>query len=140
MKKIFATILVFALILSLTSCILDSVFRFKDENGKIYYADYSDGIISVTNYHPYKFWELPNYQELAQLGEGAGLENEGRVYFIYVVDTSIDPDSPKAYYTAEFDAETKELLTEEGEYFEDEETKNSVIKKLLKMVDEVYVP
>ena len=140
MKKLLLISISLVLLFSLFSCSMLDVIEFTGKDGGTYFYEFSDGIKTITNYHPYKFWSLPHYQEMVQYGDGAGLENEGRVYFIYVVDTSIDADSPKAYYTAEFDAKTKELLSEEGEYFEDEETKNSVIEKLLKMVDEVYVP
>ena len=137
MKKVLLVAISLVLLLSITSCGMSSVIEFE-RDGVTYYYEFSEGIKSVTNYHPYKFWKLPDYQELVQLGEGAGLENEGNVYFIYVVDTSIEPDSPKAYYTAEFDAETKTLLCEEGEYFTTEAEKNATVERLINLIDEVY--
>lgn len=136
MKKLLLVVISIALLLAITSCGMSSVLEFE-RDGVNYYYEFSEGIKSVTNYHPYKFWKLPIYQELVQLGDGAGLENEGNVYFIYVVDTSIDPDSPKAYYTAEFDAETKELLCEEGEYFFEEAEKSATVERLIDLIDTV---
>ena len=137
MKKLFSIIFIFILVISLASCNMMNVLEFT-EDGVTYYYEYSDGIKSITNYHPYKLWALPNYQELVQLGEGAGLENEGNVYYIYIVDTSVDPESSKAYYTAEFNAETKELLFEDGEYFSDEATKNATVERLIHIIDTAY--
>ncbi len=137
MKKI-SILLLIILVFSLVSCLRSDLFEIE-RDGVTYYLDYSDGIKTVTNYHPYKFWKLPNYQEMVQFGDGAGLENEGVVYFIYVVDTSIDSDNPKAYYTAEFDGETKALLCEEGEYFSNEEEKNEVVERLLELIEMIYV-
>lgn len=137
MKKVLLILISYVLLLSLISCNAN-VIEFTHD-GVTYYYEFSDGIKTITNYHPYKFWELPNYQEMIQLGDGAGLENEGVVYFIYVVDTSIDPDSPSAYYTAEFDGETNTLLCEDGEYFSNEEEKNAVIERLLELIDTIYV-
>ena len=76
---------------------------------------------------------------MAEFGEGAGIKNEGTVYYIYVVDTSIDSESPKAYYSAEFDGVTKSLLCEDGEYFSNEEEKNEVVERLLKLIDMINV-
>ena len=135
MKKLLLIILSLGIILSLTSCIFNDVTELKDG----YYYDFSDGIKTITNYHPYKIWALPDYQELVQFGEGAGLENEGRVYFIYIVDTSVDPNNLNAYYSAELDGETKELLCENGGYFKDEETKKSTVSKLIDIIDKVYL-
>ena len=135
MKKLLLVILSFILLLLLTSCIFNGVTDLNDG----YYYDFSDGIKTITNYHPYKLWALPDYQELVQFGEGAGLENEGNVYFIYIVDTSIESDSPRAYYSAEFDGETKELLCESGEYFTDEAAKDATVSKLIDMIDKVYL-
>lgn len=135
MKKVVSILCLFVLLLSLASCAA-KVTEFTHE-GVTYYYEFVDGIKTITNYHPYKFWDLPNYQEMIQLGDSAGLENEGRVYFIYVVDTSINSDSPKAYYTAEFDAETRKLLSEEGEYFATEADKNATVTRLFHLIDTV---
>ena len=137
MKKVFLIVISCVLLLSITSCATFDILDFSCD-GVTYYYEFSDGIKTITNYHPYKFWDLPSYQEMIQLGDSAGLENEGRVYFIYVVDTSINPDSPKAYYTAEFDAETKALLYEEGDYFSREEEKRATVEKLIRLIDTVY--
>lgn len=135
MKKVLLILILCVLLLSLISCNAN-VIEFTHDD-VTYYYEFSDGIKTITNYHPYKFWELPNYQEMIQLGDGAGLENEGVVYFIYVVDTSIDPDSPSAYYTAEFDAETRVLLFEEGGYFASEEEKKATVDRLFHLIDTV---
>ena len=138
MKKLLLTVLTFCLMLSLFSCAFKDVIEFQGDDGKTYYYEYSEGIKTITNYHPYKFWALPDYQEMVQYGDGAGLENGGAVYFIYVVDTSIDSDDPKAYYSAELDGESKELLCESGEYFSDEAGKREVIDRLLNEIDIAY--
>jgi hypothetical protein len=138
MKKILLTLISFILLFSLVSCLRSDLF-IVERDGFKYYLDYSDGIKSATNYHPYNFFSLPKYQELIQHGDGAGLENDGVVYFIYVVDTSISADDSKAYYCAEFDGETKEFLCESGEYFENEEEKNKVINRLLAIIEILYV-
>ena len=139
MKKILLVFVSFVLLVSLVSCIGSSVIKFKDDRsaGDLYY-EFSDGIKTVTNYHPYNFFAFPNYQELVQYGEGAGLENEGKVYFIYIVDTSMNSDDPQAYYCAEFDGETRELLCEDGEYFSTEEEKNAAIERLVGIIDSAY--
>ena len=136
MKKSLLILLLLALLFSLTSCFND-VTEFQEKDGNTYYYEYSDGIKTVTNYHPHKLWALPNYQEMVQYGDGAGLENEGVVYFVYVVDTSIDAESPQAYYMAELNGETKELLCDDGEYFTDEAEKNAFITRLVDLVDSV---
>ena len=139
MKKTLLILLALILSFSMISCSnFKDVIEFKGENGETYFYEYSDGIKSITNYHPHKFWALPDYQELVQYGDGAGVENEGKVYFIYVVDTSLDPESTKAYYSAEFDGETKELFCEEGEYFSDEAQKNALVERLLSEIDTAY--
>ena len=134
MKKVILITLTLALMLSLTSCFGDFI-EYQGEDGKTYYYAYSEGVKSITNYHPYKLWELPTYQELVQYGEGVGLENEGVIYIIYIVDTSVESTEAKAYYTAEFDGETKELLYEDGEYFSDETEKNATVERLLYEID-----
>ena len=96
-----------------------------------YYLTNEDGVLSVTNYQPYNFFALPDYQELAQFGDGAGLDNEGVVYFIFVTDTSKE----NCYYSAEFDGATRQLLCEEGTFFADEDTKNETVTRLLNMMD-----
>jgi len=133
MKKLLSGLLLLTLLLSLTAC-GGEVIEFVGEDNEEYYYEYSDGIKSVTNYHPYKFWALPDYQELVQYGDGAGLENEGTVYFIYVVDTSRDSQSAEAYYTAELDGATEELLFEDGAYFSDDSAKTATVERLLDII------
>ena len=132
MKRTFLAVILI-LSLSLASC-HSSVTEFSHD-GVTYYYEYSDGIKTITNYHPYNFLKLPSYQEMVQLGDGAGLENEGVVYYIYVVDTSIDPKDTKAYYSAELDGETKALLCEDGEYFTSEVDKTAFINRLVYLID-----
>ncbi len=100
-----------------------------------YYLENDEGILSVTNYAPYGFLNLPHYQELAQYGDGAGIDNEGVVYFIFITDTSKED----TYYSAEFDGETRELLCEEGAFFADEKAKNEAVDRLLNMLDALKV-
>ena len=138
MKRALIIFISLALVIFMTSCSVFEVIEYTGENGAVYFYDYSDGIKTVTNYHPYKFWDLPSYQEMVQYGEGAGLENGGVVYYIYVVDTSIDADDESAYYCAELDGETKELLCEEGAYFSDEAEKKAVIDRLVREIDSTY--
>ena len=96
-----------------------------------YYLVCEDNTISVTNYPPDDLLNLPKYQELAQYGDGVGLDNEGVVYYIFITDTS----KTDTYYTAEFDGKTRALLCEEGTYFADEGTKADTITRLLDMLD-----
>ncbi len=96
-----------------------------------YYLTNEDGVLSVTNYQPYNFFALPDYQELVEYGDGAGLDNEGVVYFVFVTDTSKED----CYYSAEFDGQTRDLLCEEGTFFADENAKNETVTRLLNMID-----
>ena len=139
MKKLLLITLSFVMLFSLVSCNRWDVIEFEHD-GVTYYYEFSNGIKTVTNYHPYKFftWGLPDYQEMVQYGDDVGLENDGVVYFVYVVDTSIDPDNPQAYYSAELDGETKTLLCEDGEYFSSEEEKSEVVVRLLDIIDTAY--
>ena len=70
-----------------------------------------------------------------------GLENEGVVYFVYIVDYSTKTDgdtvSDGVYYMAEFDGETRALLFETGTLFESEEEKGAAVERLLDMIDEL---
>lgn len=126
------------LLISITSCAAYDVIEFTGENGETYFYEYSEGIKTITNYHPCKLWEMPSYQEMIQYGDGAGLENEGAVYFIYVVDTSIDAEDSKAYYCAELDGSTKALICEDGEYFASEAEKSATVERLLNEMDTAY--
>ena len=135
MKKILSIVFILMMMFLICSCGVN-VVELDGEN-KGYYYEYSEGIKTVTNYHPTNIFSLPDYQEMIQYGDGAGLENEGVVYFIYIVDTSLDPEDAKAYYSAEFDGETRELLFEEGEYFSDETEKNEVVERLFEVLDSI---
>ena len=139
MKRLLLIVIILCLLLSLISCNRCNIIEFE-RDGVTYYYEFANGTKTVTNYHPYSFLALglPDYQEMVQYGDDAGLENDGVVYFIYVVDTSIDPDDPHAYYSAELDGETKELLCEDGEYFSNEEEKNRVVARLVNIIDTAY--
>lgn len=128
MKKMVCLWLVFAMFLC--GCTGGEALTGEYEG---YYLTREDGILSVTNYAPYDFLNLPDYQELVEYGPGAGLENEGVVYYIFITDTS----KKDTYYTAEFDGETREMLCEEGAFFADENAKNETINRLLAMADKL---
>ena len=136
MKKISFLATVLVLLMSLASCGVSNIIEISND-GATYYYEYSDGVKTITNYHPKKLLQLPTYQEMVQLGDGAGLENEGVVYFVYVVDTSIDSQDPKAYYSAEFDGNTKALLCESGEYFANEADKTAFVDRLINLIDNI---
>lgn len=102
-----------------------------------YYASLDEGIISVTNYDPSDMGSIPSYQEMIDYGDGAGLENEGLVYFIYVVDTAISTAEDEKCYYAEFADETMEILIEEDTYFVDEEERKEVVDKLIEIMNYV---
>ena len=136
MKKIILSIICLVLTISFSSCALGAVIPLEGEYEGYYFCN-SDGIATITNYHPYNLLALPKYQEMIQCGEGAGLENEGTVYFIYVVDTSMNSENPDAYYCAEFDFETRDMICEEGDYFDSIETKNEAIERLFKALDSI---
>lgn len=135
MKKTLSIALILMMMLLVCSCGANVVALEGEHKG--YFYEYSDGVKTITNYHPINIFSLPEYQEMIQYGDGAGLENEGVVYFIYIVDTSLDPEDAKAYYSAEFDGETRELLIEEGEYFSDERAKNEVVERLFEVLDSI---
>ena len=96
-----------------------------------YYRANEDGIVSITNYQPYNFLALPEYQELVEYGDGAGIDNKGVVYFVFVTDTSKED----CFYCAEFDGATRALLSEEGTFFDSENAKNATVTRLLDMMD-----
>ena len=130
MKRCFAFGLACILVFSLSACTLGAEKLTGEYEG--YYLAKEDGILSVTNYAPYDFFHLPDYQELAEYGDGAGLDNEGIVYYIFITDTSKED----TYYTAEFD-ENRKLLCEEDKFFADEETKTQAVNRLLNMLDDL---
>lgn len=66
--------------------------------------------ISIMNHDPKDIVNLPNYQELIQYGY-ISLESDDMVY---AIDIFIDDTG--SFYSAEYDAKTKELLTEEGDW------------------------
>lgn len=128
MKRCFAFVLALVLTLSLSACTFGAEKLTGQYEG--YYLAQEDGILSVTNYAPYDFFHLPDYQELAEYGDGAGIDNKGLVYYIFITDTSKED----TYYTAEFD-ENRTLLCEEGTFFTDESNKEQTVTKLLDMLD-----
>lgn len=128
MKKVFAILLVIMISFSFAACATGAEKLIGEYEG--YYLESEDNIISVTNYAPYDFFHLPKYQELAQYGDGAGIDNEGVVYCIFITDTSKED----TYYSAEFD-ENRTLLCEEGTFFTDEAAKNEIVTRLLDMLD-----
>lgn len=131
MKRCIALVLAFMLVFALSAC----TFGAEKLTGEYedYYLTREDGILSVTNYAPYDFFHLPDYQELAEYGDGAGLDHEGVVYYIFITDTSKE----ECFYTAEFDGQTRELLCEEGTFFADEAAKNQTVTRLLNMLDDI---
>ncbi len=130
MKRIFAALLVIMLVFSFTACTLGAEKLSGEYAG--YYLENEDSTISVTNYHPYNFFNLPDYQELAQYGDGVGIDREDAVYFIFITDTSKED----TYYSAEFD-ENGTLLCEEGTFFADEAAKKETVTRLLNMLDDL---
>jgi len=133
MKKHSILLMVLVLALLLPAC-TGTVEKLTGEYAG-YYLTNEDGVLSVTNYHPYHFFDLPDYQELAEYGNGAGLDNEGVVYFIFITHTSKED----CFYSAEFDGATRELLSEEGTFFTDETAKKEAVDRLLNMLDTLKV-
>ncbi len=141
MKKISAIMLIMILALSLAACGLiglknTSVISLADKYPG-YYANFEDGIISITNYHPYDFADLPDYQELIEYGDGAGLENEGTVYFIFVVNTKYSTEDNEHFYCAELADGTLNVLTEEDSYFASDAEKTAAVNKLMEIMEYV---
>ena len=101
-----------------------------------YYLTSEDGILSITNYDP-DGGDIPSYQELIAYGDSAGLENEGVVYWVYIIDTdSVDSETGEAQcYMAEFADDTHKVLTEDNQYFTSDDEKQRVINELLEMMD-----
>lgn len=141
MKKILALTLIMILALSLSACSLigwnDSPVTSLEDKYPGYYATFEDGVISVTNYHPYDFDALPAYQELIEYGDGAGMENEGTVYFVYVLDTKKTTTDNEVYYYAELADETREVLIEENSYFASAAEKDAAVSKLMEIMEYV---
>ncbi|MBE6983623.1 MAG: hypothetical protein E7435_04995 [Ruminococcaceae bacterium] len=133
MKRWIAVLLAVAFVFGLSACAGGAEKLTGEYEG--YYRVNEDGIVSVTNYHPYHFFDLPDYQELAEYGNGAGLDNEGVVYFIFITHTSKED----CFYSAEFDGATRELLSEEGTFFTDETAKKEAVDRLLNMLDTLKV-
>ena len=100
-----------------------------------YYANFDEGIISVTNYDPDDMGSIPSYQEMIAYGDGAGLENEGTVYYIFIVDTVVSTEKNEKCYYAEFADETMEILIEEDTYFANEEERKEIVDKLIEIMN-----
>ena len=133
MKKTSILWMVLTIALLLTAC-TGGAEKLTGEYAGYYLAE-EEGAVSVTNYQPYHIFALPDYQELVQYGDGVGLENEGVVYFVFVTDTAKED----CFYSAEFDGETRELLCEEGTFFDSENAKNATVTRLLDMIDELRI-
>ena len=131
MKKFCVLLIVLVAALLLSAC-AGGAEKLSGEYAGYYRAN-EDGIVSITNYQPYNFLALPEYQELVEYGDGAGLDNEGVVYFIFVTDTSKED----CFYSAEFDGQTRELLCEEGTFFASEQAKQATVNRLLDMLDQL---
>ncbi|MBQ9750220.1 MAG: hypothetical protein IJV87_06535 [Clostridia bacterium] len=129
MKKFCVLLIVLVAVLLLSAC-TGGAEKLSGEYAGYYRAN-EDGIVSVTNYQPYNFFALPDYQELVEYGDGAGVDNEGVVYFVFVTDTSKED----CFYCAEFDGATRALLCEEGTFFTDENAKIATVTRLLDMMD-----
>jgi PBP1b-binding outer membrane lipoprotein LpoB len=80
--------------------------------------------ISITNHDPKDIVNLPNYQELVQYGY-ISLESDD---IVYAIDIFIDDTG--SFYSAEYDAKTKELLTEEGDWTPEGELAEFVAERL----------
>lgn len=80
--------------------------------------------ISITNHDPYDVANLPDYQELIQYGY-VSLNSDEKVYAIDIFNKDSD-----MYYSAEYDAETKEVLTEEGEWTPEGDMEEFVAERL----------
>ncbi len=142
MKKIIVLIIAFAMLSTLYACGNDGTDMNNstlnlEEKYSGYYADFEEGIISVINYDPNDMSSIPTYQELISYGEGAGLENKGTVYYIYVFDSLNSNKSNERYYYAELADETMEVLIEEDKYFENEIDRKKVVDKLIEIMNYV---
>ncbi|MBQ8320784.1 MAG: hypothetical protein IJX92_00275 [Clostridia bacterium] len=138
MKRIGFVLCSLFLIITLASCSLGTYALEGEYEG--YYLRSSGGIVSITNYHPFSTNGYPSYQELVEYGDGAGLENDGVVYYIMIVDILEGEDiidSSSVYYCAELDGETKEILSEENYYFSSDELRDAALDRLLTMIDDV---
>ena len=129
MKKFRVLLMALVAALLLSACTGDAEKLSGEHAG--YYRTNEDGIVSITDYQPYNFLALPDYQELVQYGDGAGIDNKGIVYFVFVTDTSKED----CFYSGEFDGATRALLSEEGTFFTDENAKNATVTRLLDMID-----
>ncbi len=146
-KQIFLAIYLLAQILLLTACgNVKGSENINNDNSDVisnfesmytgYYLTSEDGVLSITNYDP-DGSDMPSYQELIVYGDGAGLETQGVVYYIYIVDAdSVDSETGEGkYYMAEFADDTHELLTEDNQYFSSEVEKENIINELIEMMD-----
>lgn len=102
-----------------------------------YYANFDEGIISVTNYDPDDMGNIPSYQEMIDYGDGAGLENGDTVYCILIVDTAVPTDENEKCYYTELADETMETLVEEDTYFVDQEERKATVDRLIEIINYV---
>lgn len=147
MKKTIGMVMALALVVALTGCakINQGVGANGDTPSTLdlsetypgYYATVREGIISIMNYNPDDINSIPAYQELIEYGDGAGLENEGVVYYIYVLDTADSTQGNEKYYYAELAGDTMEVLMEQNSYFASEDESNALVTRLLEMINDV---
>ncbi|MDQ0231660.1 hypothetical protein [Metabacillus malikii] len=112
--------------------------RFNEKEFSKKYPDYQvnfeqeSGMESVyiTNHDPKDLANLPDYQELIEYGY-VSLESDDMVYAIdiFLKDT-------ESYYSAEYNAETKELITEDGDWTPEGDLEKFVSERL-EMIDYV---
>ena len=86
--------------------------------------------VSLTNHDPYDFANLPDYQELIQYGY-VSMESDDIVYAIdiFIKDT-------QSYYSAEYDAKSKKILSEHGDWTPDGDFAEFISERL-EMIDSV---
>lgn len=137
MKKILALALAMILAVSLVSCSLGEMNKLEGEY-EGYYYEVAEDLAVVANFNIYNIFGIPAYQEMVAFGEGAGEVSQGVVYYVSIGGDVGGTDAEDGYYyTAEFDAETRELLYEDGSYFASEEEKTAKVNALLDMMDYV---
>lgn len=147
MKKIIGLIMFLVMIFTLTACGSsngDSAANNQnsstlnlEEKYPGYYANFDEGIISVTNYDPDDMNKIPSYQEMIDYGDGAGLENDGTVYCIYILDSANSTEDNEKYYYAELTDGTMEVLNEEDSLYANEEERKVVVDKLIEIMNYV---
>ncbi|MBO1003863.1 hypothetical protein [Pseudogracilibacillus auburnensis] len=87
--------------------------------------------IFIMNYDPYDFDHLPEYQEVVQYGF-VSLTIEDVVYAVDILEGD-------DFYSAEFDAETGAVLSEEGDWAPDGEDLSKFVEEKLEMMEWIIV-